>query len=314
MPMNPILRDLISFSPEAGQALREKRPVVALESTVIAHGLPHPVNLEVAAQMEAIVREHGATPATIAVLDGKVCVGLNDEERERVGTAKDIHKASLRDLPVLLAKGGNGATTVSATAFLASQVGIKVFATGGIGGVHRGWEQTFDISPDLPALASTTIVTVCAGAKSVLDIPATLEWLETNGVSVLGYRTDHFPAFYTPVYDSKVGVDGRVDTAEEVASIFKERVNIGLKGGLLVCVPVPAHAALTKSEVEEAIEGALQVAAKQGIKGREVTPFLLSSLANATGGRSLTANRALLENNAGVAAEISKAITPGHYI
>lgn len=308
--MNPNVKDVIRFSPEAAHALKEKRPVVALESTVIAHGLPHPLNLETAARMEAIVRKRGATPATIAILDGKIHIGLTDAERERVGTAEGITKASLRDLPVLLAKGGSGATTVSSTAFLAAQAGIRVFATGGIGGVHRGWEATLDLSPDLPALANTPIVTVCAGAKSVLDIPATLEWLETHGVSVLGYRTDRFPAFYTPVYDAAVGVDARVDTPEEVASIFAMRTAIGLKGGLLVCVPVPSHAALTKSEVEEAIEGAMKQAEKQGVKGRDVTPFLLNALSKATNGRTLTANRALLENNAGVAADISRTITP----
>ena len=312
--MDPYLKQILRYSPEAAQALREKRAVVALESTVIAHGLPHPVNLEVAARMEEIVRKHGATPATIAILDGAIHIGLTDQERERVGTEDDIAKASLRDLPVLLAKGGSGATTVSATAFLAAQAGIKVFATGGIGGVHRGWETSMDISPDLPALANTQIITVCAGAKSVLDIPATIEWLETNGVSVLGYRTDRFPAFYTPVYDASVGVDARVDTAEEVAQIFRTRAAIGLKGGLLVCVPIPTHAALTRSEVGESIEAALKEAQERGIKGRAVTPYLLNALSKATGGRTLTANRALLENNAGVAADISKAVTPAAYV
>jgi pseudouridylate synthase len=308
--MNPNLRNIIRYSPETAQALKEKRPIVALESTVIAHGLPRPMNLETAVRMEGVVRKRGATPATIAILDGKIHIGLTDAERERVGTADDISKASLRDLPVLLAKSGSGATTVSSTAFIAAQAGIRVFSTGGIGGVHRGWGNTFDISPDLPALANTHIVTVCAGAKSVLDIPATLEWLETNGVTVLGYRTDRFPAFYTPVFDPAVGVDARVDTPEEVAATFAMRVVMGLKGGLLVCVPIPAQAALTKSEVEEAIAGALKQAEKQGVTGRDVTPFLLSALSKATSGRTLTANRALLENNAGVAADISKAITP----
>src|SRR5947208_1432824 len=207
MPMNQKLKDVVLFSREVGEALQERRPVVALESTVIAHGLPHPQNLEVAARMEAIVRERGATPATIALLDGKIRIGLDASELERVGTAKDISKASVRDLSVLLARKGNGATTVSATAYLAAQVGIKVFATGGIGGVHRGWETTMDISADLPALATIPVVTVCAGAKSVLDLPATLEWLETHGVPVLGYRTSHFPAFYTLSTDPPLPVD-----------------------------------------------------------------------------------------------------------
>jgi pseudouridine-5'-phosphate glycosidase len=293
-----------------GEALHEHRPVVALESTVIAHGLPHPQNLEVAARMEAIVRERGATPATIALLDGKIKVGLDATDLERVGTAQNISKASLRDLSVLLARKGNGATTVSSTAYLAAQVGIKVFATGGIGGVHRGWETTMDISPDLPALASTPLVTVCAGAKSVLDLPATLEWLETHGVPVLGYRTDRFPAFHTPVADPPLPVDARVDTGAEVAKIYHMRLKLGQTGAVLVCAPVPAQFALSNSEIKEAIEGALQVAKEKGITGREVTPFLLSNLAQATHGRSISANRALLENNAGIAADISKAITP----
>jgi pseudouridine-5'-phosphate glycosidase len=308
------MRNWIVYSQEVGQALSEKRAIVALESTVIAHGLPHPTNLEVAARMEEIVRERGAVPATIAVLDGKVHLGLIDKERERVGTDKSISKASLRDLPVLLAQGKSGATTVSATAYLASLGGIKVFATGGIGGVHRGWESTMDISPDLPALASTPIVVVCAGAKSVLDIPATLEWLETHGVSVLGYGTDRFPAFYTPVSDPPLPVDAKVDSAEEVASIMKMRGRLALDGAVLVCVPVPSKAALASGEVTDAIEGALQEASKQGIKGREVTPFLLSTLARTTGGRTLAANRALLENNAGVAADIARAMSTAVYI
>jgi pseudouridine-5'-phosphate glycosidase len=311
--MNQQLIDITEFAPEVGWALREGRPVVALESTVIAHGLPHPINLETAARMEAIVREKGATPATIAILDGKIHVGLSEAERERVGTAKDITKASLRDLPLLLSRGGSGGTTVSATAHLAAQMGIKVFATGGIGGVHRGWEATMDISADLPALASTPIVTVCAGAKSVLDLPATLEWLETHGVPVLGYRTDYFPTFYTPMTDPPLRVDARIETAAEVASIFAMRCKLGLQGGVLVCAPLPAEVALRNEEVEEAINLALADASAQGIKGRDVTPFLLSALARTTQGRSLTANRALLENNAAIAAEISRAISPPQY-
>jgi pseudouridine-5'-phosphate glycosidase len=312
--MNQQLQDIIVFSQEVGLALREGRPVVALESTVIAHGLPHPLNLETAARMEAVIREKGATPATIAILDGKIHIGLNDAGRERVGTAKDITKASLRDLPILLSRGGSGAITVSATAHLAVQVGIKVFATGGIGGVHRGWGGTMDISADLPALAATPIVTVCAGAKSVLDLPATLEWLETHGLPVLGYRTDYFPTFYTTATDPPLRVDARVESAEEVANIFAMRRKLGLEGGVLVCAPLPEEVALRNEEVEGAIALALQDATEQGVKGRDVTPFLLSALARSTQGRSLTANRALLENNAGVAAEISRAVSPPRYV
>jgi pseudouridine-5'-phosphate glycosidase len=311
--MNPNLRGLVQLSPEVGQALRDGRAVVALESTVIAHGLPRPLNLEVAARMEAIVRERGATPATIAILDGKIRAGLDESELQRIGTGKDISKASLRDLPLLLARGENGATTVSATAHLAAQIGIKVFATGGIGGVHRGWESTLDISADLPALATTPIVTVCAGAKSVLDLPATLEWLETHGVPVLGFRTDHFPAFYTTATEPPLAVDARVEEPQEVADIFSMRQRLGLQGGVLVCAPVPQEAALSRQDVEEAISNALHDATKRGIKGRDVTPFLLSALGKTTGGRTQQANRALLENNAGVAADISKAISPTQY-
>jgi pseudouridine-5'-phosphate glycosidase len=307
------LKEYLSISREAGEALVERRPVVALESTVIAHGLPHPLNLEVAARMEANVREGGATPATIAILDGKIHIGLSQSDLERIATAKNIQKASTRDLPVLLARGGNGATTVSATLRLASLVGIKVFATGGIGGVHRGWEQSLDMSPDLSALAAVPLVTVCSGAKAILDLPATLEWLETHGVPVLGYRTDRFPAFYTPVADPPLPVDVRVDTPQDVAAIYDLRQRLG-RGGVLVCVPVPSLLALTKAEVAEAMDKALKAASKAGVKGRDVTPFLLGSFAETTGGRSLAANRALLENNASIAAEISKAITPAQYV
>lgn len=312
--MNEQLRDITIFSPEVGQALREGRAVVALESTVIAHGLPRPLNLETAARLEEIVRAKKAVPATIAILNGKIHVGLSDAQLERVGSENDISKASLRDLPLLIARGLSGATTVSATAHLAAQFGIKVFATGGIGGVHRNWETTLDISADLPALASTPIVTVCAGAKSVLDLPATLEWLETHGVPVLGFKTDYFPAFYAAATDPPLRVDARVESSEEVAAIFHNRLKIGLVGGVLVCVPLPDEVAMRNEEIEPSISSALHDASTQGVKGREVTPFLLGALARATGGRSLTANRALLEQNAAIAAEISRAITPPRYV
>jgi pseudouridine-5'-phosphate glycosidase len=312
--MNRELLDLMITAPDVALALHDGRAVVALESTVIAHGLPYPVNLEVARSMEALVRAGGATPATLAVLDGKIHVGLTPSELERVGTSHDISKASLRDLPILLARGASGATTVSSTAHLAALAGIKVFATGGIGGVHRGWESTMDISADLPALAGTRIVTVCAGAKSVLDLPATLEWLETHGVPVLGYGTDVFPAFYTRSTQPALPVDVSVNTPEEVAAIYRMRARLGFDGAVLVCQPLPADVALDNDMVESAIQSALKDAAGQGIKGREVTPFLLSALSRATEGRSLVANRALLENNATLAAAISKAITPGHYV
>jgi pseudouridine-5'-phosphate glycosidase len=312
--MNRDILDLVRFTPEVAQALESHRAVVALESTVIAHGLPHPMNLEVASRMEAIVREHSAVPATIAILDGKIRVGITAAELERIGTASDISKASLRDLPVLLARNASGATTVSATAHLAALVGVKVFATGGIGGVHRGWERTLDISADLPALASTSIVTVCAGVKSVLDLPATLEWLETHGVPVLGYRTPHFPAFYTRSTDPPLPVDATVESPEEVADIFKMRSRVGLQGGVLVCQPLPADLALDNASIEAAIQSALYAATEHGIRGRAVTPFLLSALSRTTEGHSLDANRALLENNAALAAQISRAVTPPRYV
>ena len=295
-------------------ALRGGRAVVALESTVISHGLPRPVNVETARDMEAAVREGGATPATIAILEGRIHIGLTPDELERVGEGENISKASLRDLPILLARGGSGGTTVSATAHLAAHAGIKVFATGGIGGVHRGWESTLDVSADLPALARTPVVTVCAGAKSVLDLPATLEWLETQGVPVLGYRTPYFPAFYTPSTHPPLPVDARIESAQEVADVYVMRGRLGGEGGVLLCVPIPREAALPHDEIERAIAAALRDANAQGIKGRAVTPFLLSALSQATEGRSLAANRALLFNNANIAAEVARAINPAHFV
>jgi pseudouridylate synthase len=312
--MNRDLLDLVEYTPEVAQALQLRRPIVALESTVIAHGLPRPLNIEVAQSMEAIVREHKAVPATLAVLDGKIHGGLTPEQLERVGTDASISKASLRDLPVLLARGGSGGTTVSATAYLASLLGITVFATGGIGGVHRGWESNMDISADLPALASTPIITVCAGAKSVLDLPATLEWLETHGVPVLGYCTDHFPAFYTRTTDPPLPVDARVDSPQEVADIFRMRARLGFQGGVLVCQPLPEDLALNPTDTESAIRSALEDASSQGIKFRAVTPFLLGALSRSTEGRSLEANRALLEANAALGAEISRALNSGQFV
>jgi pseudouridine-5'-phosphate glycosidase len=313
-PMNQELHDIVVYAPEVAVALRQGRPIVALESTVLAHGLPRPLNVEVARSMEAIVRDNGAVPATLAVLDGMIHAGLSLEQLDRLGTGTDIAKASLRDLPLLLARGESGATTVSATAHLAALLGIKVFATGGIGGVHRGWESSLDVSADLPALASSPVVVVCAGAKSVLDLPATLEWLETNGVPVLGYQTDTFPAFYTRAADPPLPVDARVDTPEEVAEVYRLRRRLGFDGGVLLCRPVPEEHALDTREVEHAVQAGLRDAEAQGIKGRAVTPFLLSALSRATEGRSLAANRSLLEHNAALAAAVARAITPPNYV
>jgi pseudouridine-5'-phosphate glycosidase len=312
--MNEQLRNLMYFTDAVNIAVRERRAVVALESTVIAHGLPRPVNIETAREMEAVVREAGAIPATIALLNGRIHYGLTPNDLERVGTDATIGKVSLRDLPIILARGGSGATTVSATAYLAAQADINVFATGGIGGVHRGWAGTMDISADLHALAQISVVTVCAGAKSVLDLPTTLEWLETHGVPVLGYRTDYFPAFYSPMTEPPLPVDIRVESAQEVAEIFFMRRRLGFQGGVLLCVPIPDDAAIPYAEIESAIAEALRDAEAQGVKGRAVTPFLLQELSKATDGRSLAAYRALLLNNARVAAEVARAISPARYV
>jgi pseudouridine-5'-phosphate glycosidase len=285
-------------------ALHGGWPLVALESTVIAHGLPFPANLETARQMEAIVREHGAVPATIAVLDGKLYVGLADAQIETLATAQNVRKVSRRDLPVVVAQQLNGATTVAATATIAAWAGIDVFATGGIGGVHR--DTTFDISNDLPTLAAVPVAVVCSGAKSILDLPATLEWLETAGVPVVGYGTDEFPAFYSR--HSGLRVDTRVDAPDAAAAIIHAAREMGLPGGMLIAVPVPAADELPAETLEAIIPAALAEAEARHIVGSAVTPFLLSWLSEETRGASLQANLALLKNNAAVAAEIAVAL------
>jgi pseudouridine-5'-phosphate glycosidase len=295
---------LLRLTDEIQQALEEGRAVVALESTVIAHGLPYPTNLETARQMEATVRQHGAVPATIAVLDGQLRVGLTAAELEHLATARGVHKVSRRDLPVVVARLEDGATTVAATATIAAWTGIHVFATGGIGGVHR--DAPFDVSNDLPTLASVPVAVVCAGAKSILDLRASLEWLETAGVPVVGYGTDEFPAFYTR--RSTLPVDVRVDTPGEAASIIYAARQLGLPGGTLIAVPVPASAELSADRLETAVASALAEAQARGIEGSKSTPFLLKWLARQTDGASLRANVALLENNAAVAARIAVAL------
>ncbi|MBC7249400.1 MAG: pseudouridine-5'-phosphate glycosidase [Anaerolineae bacterium] len=280
------------------------QPVVALESTLIAHGLPYPTNLETALRLEDVIRAEGATPATIAVLSGQLRVGLNKAELEYLARSKNIRKVSRRDLPIVVAQGGDGATTVAATMWIAARAGIDVFATGGIGGVHRGYP--FDVSADLPELARTEVAVVCAGAKSILDLPRTLEWLETWGVPVIGYGTDEFPAFYTR--SSGLPVDVRVDTPLAAAEIIHARWDLGLGGGVLIVAPVPAEAALPAEGMEEAITQALAAAEEQGIRGKALTPFLLARIAEITGGASLRANIALLENNAAIAARIARAM------
>jgi pseudouridine-5'-phosphate glycosidase len=298
--MMPLLR----LADEIQQALESGQAVICLESTVIAHGLPYPTNLETARRMEESVRRHGAIPATIAVLEGRICVGVTDDELEHLATAKGIRKVSRRDLPVVVAQGGDGATTVAATATIADWVGIRIFATGGIGGVHR--DPAFDISNDLPTLATVPVAVVCAGAKSILDLRATLEWLETAGVPVIGFGTDEFPAFYSR--RSGLPVDVCVDTPEEAAAIIRAGHEMRLPGGTLITVPVPADGELPADRLEAAVSSALAEAQARGIEGSASTPFLLRWIARQTDGASLKANVALLENNAIVAAQIAVAL------
>jgi len=289
---------------EIGQALAEGAPVVALESALITHGFAPPANLEVARRMEATVREQRALPATIAVLEGRARIGLSDEELARLASDRTARKASLRDLPPVLVQGASGGTTVAATMHLAHCASIRVFATGGIGGVHRGHPE--DVSADLLALASIPIIVVCAGAKAILDLPRTLEYLETHGVPVIGYRTGEFPAFYSR--HSGLRVDARVETPEEVAQMARARAELGLSAALLICVPVPEVDELPAGEAEAAIAQAVEEAESAGVGGKALTPFLLARLVELTGGRARRANEALLLNNARVAACIARAL------
>lgn len=285
-------------------ALQGGRPVVALESALITHGLPYPHNLETAQLLEKTIRAEHAVPATVAVLGGRLKVGLTGEELERLAGNRAARKVSLRDFPIVVARGEDGGTTVAATIWLAHRAGIQVFATGGIGGVHRG--HPFDVSADLVQLATTPIAVVCAGAKAILDLPLTMEWLETHGVPVLGFQTDEFPAFYSR--GSGLPVDARVDSPEEAARLSATQWALGLTRSVLVGVPVPAHAAIPAERIQPAIQQALAEAAQDGLTGKAVTPFLLARVASLTGGESLAANIALLENNARVAARIASAL------
>jgi pseudouridine-5'-phosphate glycosidase len=292
------------FSPEVRAALEERRPIVALESTVIAHGLPYPTNVETALAMEEAIREEGAVPATIAIGGGQIRIGLERAEIEELARAQEVLKVSRRDLAVALATGRLGATTVAGTMLCAEMAGIRFFATGGIGGVHRGVESSMDISADLSELSRTPVLVVCAGAKAILDLPRTLEYLETQGVPVLGWQTAEFPAFYTP--HSGLPLQQRVDDVEQVAAIARTHWECGLHG-LLVCCPIPAAWALDRTLLEEAIVSAERQAEAQGIQGAALTPFLLARIAEITGGASLQANRSLLLNNARLAARIARA-------
>jgi pseudouridine-5'-phosphate glycosidase len=292
------------FSKQIVQANQFVAPIVALESTVITHGLPRPDNLQLAVDMENIVREHGATPATIAILDGEIHIGLSEEELNTLANREDTRKISMRDLGIALAGGLSGGTTVASTLFVSALANIKVFATGGIGGVHRG--APFDISADLTQLGKSPVLVVCAGAKAILDLPATKEVLETQGVPVIGYQTDEFPAFYTR--SSGLGVDARVDTPEEAAKIAIESWEAGISSAILLVVPPPEESALSPDEMESAIQVALADADRANIHGAETTPFLLKRVSELTGGESLRANLALLKNNAKVAAQVSAAM------
>ena len=295
----------IDIHPEVKKALESNQGVVALESTIISHGMPYPDNLTMAEKVEAIVRENGSVPATIAVLDGVVKIGLNPEELKTLATHEDVMKVSRRDIPYLLANRAHGATTVSGTMIFAQMAGIKVFATGGIGGVHRGAEETFDISRDLEELADIDMAVVCAGAKSILDLPKTLEYLETKGVPVLGYGTNELPAFYTR--ESGLSVDYEVKNPDMVASMMKAKFESGLKGGMVVANPIPEKDSLSKIYIDNIISAALALAEKKGITGKAITPFLLSEIKDRTDGKSLEANLALVYNNAKVAALIAAA-------
>ena len=301
------MNQYLSISPEVQEALKAGTPVVALESTIISHGMPYPQNVETALKVEQTIRENGAVPATIAIIGGQLKAGCTPEEIEYLGKkGQAVIKASRRDLPVLIARKADGATTVTTTMIIAAMAGIKVFATGGIGGVHRGAQQTFDISADLEELAQTPVMVVCAGAKSILDLGLTLEYLETKGVPVIGYGTEELPAFYTR--HSGFKVDYRIDTPEELAAAFKAKMDCGLKGGMLVTNPIPEEFSMPKEVIDKAIDQALREMDEAGIHGKQCTPFLLAKVKDLTGGESLASNIQLVLNNARLAAKTAKAL------
>ena len=294
----------MKINPEVIKALKENKPVVALESTIISHGMPYPKNVETALMVEKTILDNGAVPATIGIIDGEPIVGMTHDEIEEFGKRKGILKASRLDLPVIYAKKLWAATTVAATMIIAAQAGIEVFVTGGIGGVHRGANETMDISADLQELAKTNIAVICAGAKAILDLPLTMEYLETMGVPVLGYQTEELPAFYTR--ESGLKVNYKVDTPKEIALIMKEKKENALNGGVLITNPIPKEYALDKKVIDKAIEEALNKAEQQGIKGKAVTPFLLKTIVELTDGESLESNIKLVLNNAVLGAQIAK--------
>jgi pseudouridine-5'-phosphate glycosidase len=298
-----MLEKYIEITKEIQQALSENKPVVALESTIISHGMPYPENVESARNSERIIREEGAIPATIAIIGGKIKIGLENDELEYMGKNNKIKKASRRDMAMLIAKKLDGATTVATTMLCAQLAGIKVFATGGIGGVHRFAQETFDISADLMELANTDVAVVCAGAKSILDIGLTLEYLETQGVPVIGYKTDDFPAFYTR--KSGFGVDYRSDSYAEIALALKTKWDLGLKGGMVIANPIPVEYEMEFEFINSAIDNVVTEAFEKGIRGKEMTPFILAKLHETTGNKSLFANKQLVYSNVKVAANIA---------
>ncbi|MFF2754913.1 pseudouridine-5'-phosphate glycosidase [Psychrobacillus sp. NPDC058041] len=297
------MREFLTYSKEVEEGMAAGKAIVALESTIISHGMPYPQNVEMARKVEQIIRDNGAVPATIAIMDGKIKIGLSEEELETLGTSKNARKTSRRDLPYVVASKEIGATTVATTMICAELAGIKMFVTGGIGGVHRGAETTMDISADLEELASTNVAVVCAGAKSILDIGLTLEYLETKGVPVVGFQTEKFPAFYTAT--SAFNANFRLDEPQEVAEMLKVKWDLGLNGGAIIANPIPAEHSMEEAYINGIIEKALNEAEENGIKGKDVTPFLLGKVKELTEGKSLESNIALVYNNATVGAKIA---------
>lgn len=298
------LKDILVINPEVQKALDANQPVVALESTIISHGMPYPQNKETALTVEKIVRENGAVPATIAIIDGKLTVGITPEEIDYLGKkGLDVTKASRRDIPILVSRKADGATTVAATMIIAALAGIKIFATGGIGGVHRGAETTMDISADLEELSNTNVAVICAGAKSILDLGLTMEYLETKGVPVIGYETDTLPAFYTR--DSEFKVNYRMDTPLEIAKALKAKEDLNMKGSMVIANPIPVEYAMDSDYISKSIEDATIEAEKLGIKGKDTTPYLLDKIQKLTEGKSLEANIQLVYNNVKLGAQIA---------
>jgi len=300
------INPLVEITPEVKAALEAGKAVVALESTIISHGMPYPQNIQMAQKVESIVRSAGAVPATIALMDGKIKIGLTAQELEVFASSSGVAKVSMRDLPGIIARKQLGATTVATTMYAAHLAGIKVFVTGGIGGVHRGFEETMDVSADLEELAQTDVVVICAGAKAILDLPRTMEYLETKGVPVIGYRTDVLPAFFTAKSD--IPLVERADSPEEIAKIILAKAQLEMRGGMLVVNPIPEEYSLDHEIIDQVIEGAVQASQEQGVSGKNITPFLLSEITKRTEGKSLEANLHLVYNNALVGGQIAAAL------